>query len=251
MKVLIIEDEKITADDLADSIMVVRPQYQILKSTSSIKGTLKFLKTQPDIDLIFSDIQLSDGLSFEIFKKVKVLVPVIFCTAYDEYALNAFETNGIAYLLKPFTKETIEKAIEKFENLSQQKDDKLVRLFEHLEQSKVQTSSPSVLIYQGEKIIPVKLDDVAVMQLENGIVKLHTFDHRKYAASETLEELNSFQHPDFFRVNRQHLVHRKAIKNASKYFNRKLVLNLKFPFQGEIIISKEKATPFLDWLLQS
>jgi len=251
MKALIIEDEKITADDLAQSIKAVRPNYKIQQFTTSIKSTITYLKTEPAIDLIFSDIQLSDGLSFEIFKKVEVQVPVIFCTAYDEYALNAFETNGIAYLLKPFSKETIEKAIDKFENLTHRKDDKLVRLIQHLEQSKVQSISHTILIYQGEKIIPVKLDNIAVMQLQNGIVKLHTFDHKKYAASETLEELSSLSHPDFFRVNRQHLVHRKAIKDAARYFNRKLVLHLNFPYQEDIIISKEKATSFLNWLSQS
>jgi len=115
MRILIIEDEKITAEDLAYSIKEVRPNFEIVKMVSSIKSATTFLKTKPLIDLIFSDIQLTDGLSFEIFKQVEVQVPVIFCTAYDEYALNTFDTNGIAYLLKPFTTEAIEKAIQKFE----------------------------------------------------------------------------------------------------------------------------------------
>jgi len=248
MKILIIEDEKITADDLAHSIKTIRPNFEIIKSTTSIKDTIAFLKTEPALDLIFSDIQLSDGLSFDIFKKVEAIVPVIFCTAYDQYALNAFEVNGIAYILKPFTTEAIEKAIEKFEKLTSQKDDKLARLFQFMEKNKVEATNQSVLIYQGEKIIPVSFDNIALAYLKNGAVKIRTFDHQIFTASETLEELSKMPHLDFFRVNRQYLVHRKAIKNAAKYFNRKLVLHLNFPFEEKIIISKEKANRFLSWL---
>ncbi len=251
MRVLIIEDEKITADDLAYSIKEVRPSFEIIKTVGSIKSAIEFLKNHPALDLIFSDIQLTDGLSFDIFKKVEVNVPVIFCTAYDEYALNAFDANGIAYLLKPFTTNTIKKSIEKFEKLTQQKDDKLTQLIQHLEQSTVQTVSSSILIYQGEKIIPINFDNIAILYLQNGIVKLHTFDHQIFTTTKTLEELNKMQHPHFFRANRQYLVHRKAIKSAAKYFNRKLVLHLHFPFEESIIISKEKASSFLDWLAHS
>ncbi len=249
MRILIIEDEKITADDLAYSIKEVRPNFEIVKTASSVKSATAFLKTHPLVDLIFSDIQLTDGLSFEIFKKIAIQVPVIFCTAYDEYALNAFDTNGIAYLLKPFTTAAIEKAIQKFEQLTQQKDDKLARLIQFMEYN-VQKTSPSILIHQGDKIIPVNFDNIAILYLKNGIVKLQTFDHQTYTASESLEELNHKPYPDFFRANRQVLIHRKAIKSAAKYFNRKLVLHLHFPFEDKIIISKEKAPVFLDWLAQ-
>lgn len=250
MKILIIEDEKITANDLIYSIKEVRPNFEIIKIVPSVKSAIAFLTTHPPIDLIFSDIQLSDGLSFDIYKKVEVEVPVIFCTAYDDYALNAFEANGIAYLLKPFTTEAIEKAIEKFEKLTQLKTNKLTELIHFMEQSNVPTPSPSILIYQGEKIIPVNFDKIAIIYLQNGVVKIHTFDHQVFIASKTLEELTKMQNPHFFRANRQYLIHRKAIKNAAKYFNRKLVLHLNFPFQEKIIISKERASVFLDWLEQ-
>ena len=250
MRVLIIEDEKITANDLAYSIKEVRPSFEVVKIVPSVKSAIAFLENQPTLDLIFSDIQLTDGLSFDIYKKVEVSAPIIFCTAYDEYALNAFEANGIAYLLKPFTTKTIETAIEKFEKLTHQKENKLAQLVQFMEQSRTQAASPTILIYRGEKIIPVNFNDVALMHLQNGVVKLHTFDHQIFAASETLEELDRMQHPDFFRANRQYLIHRKAIKSAAKYFSRKLVLQLNFPFEEKIIISKEKAPIFLDWLAQ-
>ncbi len=247
MRILIIEDEKITAEDLVHSIQEVRVNFEVVKTVSSVKSAISFLKTRPLIDLIFSDIQLTDGLSFEIFKEVEMQVPVIFCTAYDEYALSAFETNGIAYLLKPFTVEAIEKAIQKFEKLTHQKDDKLTRLIEFMEHN-VQKTSPSILIHQGEKIIPVNFDNIALLYLKNRVVKVHTFNKHIYSASETLEELNNIQFPDFFRANRQCLIHRNAIKSAAKYFNRRLALHLNFPFEEKIVISKEKAPAFLDWL---
>ncbi len=247
MRILIIEDEKITAEDLVYSIKEVRMNFEVVKTVTSVKSGISFLKTQPIIDLIFSDIQLTDGLSFEIFKEVDVQVPVIFCTAYDEYALHAFDANGIAYLLKPFTIEAIEKAIQKFEKLTHHKDDKLTRLLQFMENN-VQKTSPSILIHQGEKIIPINFDNIALLYLKNGVVKVQTFNRQIFYASETLEELNNIHFPDLFRANRQCLIHRKSIKSAAKYFNRRLVLHLNFPFEEKIIISKEKAPAFLDWL---
>ena len=252
MRILIIEDEKLTANDLAFSIEEVRPNFTVIKILTSVKSAITFLKTQPAIDLIFSDIQLTDGLSFEIFKAIEIDAPIIFCTAYDEYALNAFDVNGIAYLLKPFTTDAIKIAIEKFENLTQQKDNKLTKLLQYLEQSNKPKVSPTILVYQGEKIIPVPFNDIALVYLKNGIVKLRIFDNKMFIVSETLEELNNkINNSDFFRANRQYLVHQKAIKNAAKYFNRRLVLHLHIPFEEKIIISKEKASAFLDWLAQS
>ncbi len=251
MRILIIEDEKLTANDLAFSIKEVRPNFTVIKILTSVKSAINYLKKKPAIDLIFSDIQLTDGLSFEIFKAIEIEAPIIFCTAYDEYALNAFDVNGIAYLLKPFTTEAIKIAIEKFENLTQQKDNKLTKLLQYMEQSNNPKASPTILVYQGEKIIPVPFNDIALIYLENGIVKLHTFDNQVFVVSETLEELAKINHSDFFRANRQYLVHQKAIKNAAKYFNRRLVLHLDIPFDEKIIISKEKAPAFLDWLAQS
>jgi len=250
MRYLIIEDEKVTAKDLELSVKEIRPDYHLLKTLPSVKSAINFFKTNPSIDLIFSDIQLTDGLSFEIFKTIEVEAPVIFCTAYDEYALNAFNANGIAYILKPFTTETIETAIQKFEKLTKQKDNKLTALLQYMEQTIKPTTNSAILVHQGEKIIPVNFDEIALISLKNGIVKLHTFDKKVFVASETLEELDKLNNPNFFRANRQCLVHQKAIKNAARYFNRRLILHLHISFDEQIIISKEKAPAFLDWLAQ-
>ena len=114
MKIVVIEDERISADDLIKNLLAVKPNYTIVKLLTSISEALVFFQQQPEVDLIFSDIQLGDGSSFDIFKQVKMNVPIIFCTAYNEYALEAFKANGIDYILKPFSKAEIKKAIEKF-----------------------------------------------------------------------------------------------------------------------------------------
>ena len=163
-------------------------------------------------------------------------------------ALNAFQVNGIGYILKPFTIEAIELGIKKFETLTQQKDNQLAALLQYMEHSIKPKVNASILVHQGDKIIPVNLDNEAVVSLKNGIVKLHTFDKNEFVASETLEELVTLNSPKFFRANRQFLVHQKAIRNATRYFNRRLSLHLYIPFDEKIIISKEKAPVFLEWL---
>lgn len=250
MKVLIIEDEQITADDLASCIKEVRPNFSIVKQLPSVNAAITFLNKNPTIDLIFSDIQLTDGLSFEIFKAIEVNVPVIFCTAYDEYALNAFEANGIAYLLKPFSEETIGKVIEKYEKLTQFKNNKLSKLLQVMEQTSQPKPNASILVYQGEKIIPLPIKDIALLNHRAGKVELITFNKQYFTAIESLDYFDKLNLQYLFRANRQYLVNRKAIKNAEKYFNRKLVLNLNIPFEEQIIISKEKTPLFLSWLVK-
>ena len=251
MKVLIIEDEQVTADDLALCIKEVRPTFSVVKQLKSVKDAIAFLQTKPSIDLIFSDIQLTDGLSFEIFKKVVTDAPVIFCTAYDDYALNAFDANGIAYLLKPFSTATIETAIIKYEKLRQPKEDKLSKLLQFIEQSNQPKGGASILVYQGEKIIPINITDIALFYHRTGKVELYTFKKQNFTAIESLDYFDKLNLPYLFRANRQSLVNRKAIKNAEKYFNRKLVLNLSIPIEEQIIISKEKAPLFLEWLVKT
>ena len=250
MNVLIIEDEQVTADDLQLCIKEVRPHFSVVQQLNSVASAIAFLTNQPDIDLIFSDIQLLDGLSFEIFQQVKVDSPIIFCTAYDEYALKAFEANGIAYVLKPFSAQNIEKAIEKYENLTQPKKD-ISKLIQFFNVPKLSNKESSILVYEGEKIIPINLSDIALFYHRTGKVELYTFSKQSFTAIEALDYFDKLNLPYLFRANRQSLVNRKAIKNAEKYFNRKLVLNLTIPFEEHIIISKEKARLFLDWLVKT
>jgi two-component system, LytTR family, response regulator LytT len=221
-----------------------------MASLSSVKEAIAYLKENVKPDLIFSDIQLGDGLSFEIFKAVNISVPVIFCTAYDEYALNAFKTNSIDYILKPFTTKTIEAALNKYHNLKQSLAGNPVS-YEAVLKALMKEASPQtthILIHYKEKILPVSLEDIAVFYIENEVTRLMTFDKKSYSADKNLEDLEQIAGNAFFRVNRQCMVNRRAVVDASRYFSRKLSVNLNVPFKETITVSKEKTPLFLNWL---
>lgn len=252
-RVAIIEDEKFTALDLADTLKRIDGDIEIVAILASVKQAVDFLKKDNKLDLLFSDIQLPDGLSFDIFKTVSLSVPVIFCTAYDQYALDAFETNGIDYILKPFSKESVSKALDKYHLLKQQfsaPSDNLDRLIQMLGQSAPRQAS-SVIVYQGDKIIPVETKSVALFFLEDSAVFALTFEQKRHLVSHTLEELEGLCGAAFFRANRQHLVNRKAVKDAARYLNRKIVIHLNVAFQDQILVGKLKTSSFLEWLAKS
>lgn len=250
LRVVIIEDEKYTAIDLADTLKKADDSIEIVTTLTSVEQALGFFKTENEFDLIFSDIQLPDGLSFDVFKSVKITVPVIFCTAYDKYALDAFDANGIDYLLKPFTKASVSKALDKYLALKSNfktPDSNLDKLIQKLGQQ-LNRKSNSVIIYQGDKILPVEVSKIALFYLEDDYVFALTFEAQKHILTQTLEELEKLCGVDFFRANRQYLVNRKAVKDASKYFNRKILINLTVNYPGQILVGKLKATLFLQWL---
>jgi two-component system, LytTR family, response regulator LytT len=248
MKIVVIEDEKITADDLIENLLAVKPNYTIVKILKSISEALAFFQQQPEVDLIFSDIQLGDGLSFDIFKKVKIKVPIIFCTAYNEYALEAFKANGIDYILKPFNIAEIKKAIEKFELLTNKNEVSINKLLEYLSIKQPTANNVSILVYQKDVIIPINTYDIAIVQLNNGIIKLVAFNGTTYFTTQSLEEIEKLNLLFFFRANRQFILHRKIVKDVVQHFNRKLLVRLAIPFDEQIFISKEKTPAFLAWL---
>ncbi|MDO1449370.1 LytTR family DNA-binding domain-containing protein [Rhodocytophaga aerolata] len=251
MKIVIIEDEKLTAKDLAATIRGVEPDAEILPFLYSVEEAVRFFEQQPEVDLIFSDIELGDGLSFDIFEQVNTQTPIIFCTAYQQYALEAFQTLGIDYVLKPFNKQAIEKTLQKFKQLKDKlakKNDNLDSLIGSLKNSLLH-NIPSVIVYQGEKIIPISGSDIAFFFIENEGTFAYTFAQKKYPVSQKLDKLEQ-TFPSFFRANRQFLINRKAVKDASQYFNRKMLINLLFPYKEPIVVGKLKTTEFIHWLSQ-
>jgi two-component system, LytTR family, response regulator LytT len=252
MQIVIIEDERLTAADLAASIQRAEQGAEIVAMLASVKESIAFFQNNKQkIDLIFSDIQLGDGLSFEIFQSVTVHAPIIFCTAFDEYALNAFKVNSIHYMLKPFSIRTVSEALQKFHELksnltaSQPRYDAILEL---LQERKKQSS---VLVYQNDKILPIRMDTIALFFIENEITYILTLNQQQYSINKTLEELEQMAGSSFFRANRQFLVSRKAIVDTSQYFSRKLVLNLSVKLEERITISKTKVTEFLNWLSEN
>lgn len=251
MNIVIIEDERLVAGDLEKNIRKLVDVELNIVQLRSVKESIAYFKENPAPDLIFSDIQLGDGLSFEIYIAVPLVSPIIFCTAYDQYALDAFNANGIDYILKPFTKQTLERALNKYTQLKKlfsNEDPKRYSNLLELLAARDTTRTSSILVYYKDKILPVKIDDIALFHIENDITHLLTFSGKTYYPNKNLDELEKLTGTSFFRANRQFLVCRKAIIDVSSFFSRKLSLNLSINFKEKVIVSKVKAPEFLEWL---
>jgi two-component system, LytTR family, response regulator LytT len=250
MKIVIIEDEQLTADDLAETILKVSPGVHIVARLSSVKNAVSWFKKNEQPDLIFSDIQLGDGLCFEIFRKHPISTPVIFCTAFDEYALTAFKAHGIDYILKPFDEQTIANSLVRYKELERKflGNNKQIETILKLFENRKNQGQGSVLVYHKDKILPVKLQEIALFYIEDEITHIITFGQKGFSINKSLEELEDITGSSFYRTNRQYLVNRKAIREASQYFARKLSITLTIPFSETITISKVKVPDFLNWL---
>ncbi len=252
MNVVIIEDEAMSAEDLADQIVQADPTITIVAMLASVKETIAYLNLNPKIDLIFSDIQLGDGLSFEIFKKVPVSTPIIFCTAFDQYAIEAFKNNGIDYILKPFDNQSVLNALRRYHQLKQYFKPEKIDYEQLIKQLSGNTKNNinSVLIYQKDKVLPLKLNEVALFYIEHEITQVICLNRKSYTIPQNLDELENLTDGTFFRVNRQYLINRAVVKDAEAYFHRKYVVNLIVDFPEKIIVSKNRASAFFSWLIQ-
>jgi two-component system response regulator LytT len=250
MRVVIIEDEQFTAEDLANTIRDLRANYSIVQIIPSVKESIDFFSKQKEVDLVFSDVHLGDGLSFEIFRTGHCTCPVIFCTAYDNYAIQAFKANGIDYVLKPIDKKSILEAIEKYERLSQPNSNSQLMndLLSLFKPAKAENKFGSILVHQKDKIIPVKLEEISVFYIRNESTWIVDANGKSYAINETLEDVEHLNAPFLFRANRQYIVNRNVVKDATQHFARKLILNLKVPFNEQISVSKERSPALLKWL---
>jgi two-component system, LytTR family, response regulator LytT len=250
VNILIIEDEPGTARLLKEFITAVDEEYKILAVCDSIEGTVAFLSTTTQrIDLLFMDIQLADGSSFDIFRQVTITAPVIFCTAFDAHLLEAFKSNGIDYILKPFHEKDIEQAFNKLEQLRHSVLPDPASLA-HISNSQPPSRTQSAFLVKfREKMYPVAIKDVAAVALESEVVYLYTFNKEKHAVFKTIDELESALDPQtFFRINRQMILHRDAIHEMEPFFNRRVIITLKVPTTVRPLVSRLKVTPFLSWV---
>ncbi|WPQ65961.1 LytTR family DNA-binding domain-containing protein [Chitinophaga sancti] len=246
MNVVIIEDEKNLAEELLHYILIARKEWNVVKILPSVKQAVAWFETNT-CQLVFSDIQLGDGLSFEIFHQLKLNVPVIFCTAFNEYAIQAFKNNGIDYILKPYGQRLINDAIAHYESLRQGISPDYHTLIQLLQKP---TATSRLLVSLRDKIIPIKTEDIALFYIQHGQVSLIDFEQHKYIISQPLDDLEATVGPGFYRADRQHLVNRKAIRDVSQSLGRKLLLNLLVEYNEAVTIRKEKATEFLEWLIK-
>ena len=245
MKILIIEDEPLAQQELVRLINKRFPKFEVLSMLDSVESSVAWLQNNY-ADLIFMDIELSDGISFDIFEQVEVKTPIIFTTAYDQYALRAFQVNGIGYLLKPIIEEDLVKAVEKLDK-SMYDLDNLRKLLGAMQMSQPYKSRFS--IRSGDKFMSIDIADIAYFYAEERVTFLVTNQHRRHIIDYTLEALEPLVDPRrFFRITRSCIASIGSIGGVSKYFNSRLKIKLVPPFEGELLISRVRVPAFLKWL---
>jgi two-component system response regulator LytT len=253
MKVLIIEDELNAARQLRELIIACRPLASFEPDIDNVEDAVSYFKLIDSVDLVFLDINLSEGLAFQIFESSEIFVPVIFTTAYDQYAIKAFEVNSIDYLLKPVSKSALEKALAKFDkNLQFQKLNSNAVYLEQLRKlfSATKIYKENFLVPFKDKLVPVPAKDFAWFELKNSVVLGTRFDKTSLVMEErSLDELSQLLSPEFFyRANRQYLINKVAVKEIAQYFNGKLVATLIPAPAAPVVISREKAYQFKEWM---
>lgn len=249
MKVLIIEDEPLVAKDLQNRIRNLDASVQVIDIIGSVEQARKWFSANAAPDLILSDIQLSDGISFDIFESMHIQCPVIFTTAYDEYAIRAFKINSIDYLLKPIDEDELKRAFVKYKSLGTENlvNDQLMTLLKNFgkDEKKYKTR---FLTVQRNSLVPVLEDEIGAFHKEE-LIYIHTMaNDRLLGEHQTLDEVESLLDPaKFYRVNRQYIIHIQTVARI-KNTHKGLSVQLKPPFNLELDISREKATAFKKWM---
>ena len=247
MKALIIEDETAAARNLAAILRQEEPSMEIVATLESVAESIEWLRATPQPDLLFMDIHLADGDSFRIFDAVEIAAPVIFTTAYDQYALEAFKVNSIDYILKPIKKEELRRAFDKLRRLS------APQVAEYVEQTNrfVTSRSRGFLIPFRDKLVPLTPEEIAYFHTSDERVSVATLDGRTLPVDRSLDTLmGQLPAADFYRANRQFIVSRRAIADLSVWFGSRLTLNLCVKTPERIVISKARVPEFKRWFLE-
>lgn len=248
MKIVIVEDEAIAARRLQKLVQELVPEAVVLAILDSVQSTVKWCNENQLPDLFFLDIQLADGLSFEIFEKIEIKSPVIFTTAFDEYAIKAFEVNSIDYLLKPLERDSLARAIKKFRQTDSRETTNLKSMLAELILNRTNYRE-RFLVKKGDSFIPLSITDIAYFYAEDKLVFAKTKSNQRFLIDFTLDNLEATLNPElFYRLNRQFLVSINSVQLVKSSFNGKLKASVLPVFEEEIIISREKAQDFKNWL---
>lgn len=250
MKVLIIEDEKPAARRLQQLLEEKRPNAQVTGVIESVERAVQWLQEKPEPDLVFLDIQLADGLSFEIFRQAPIQAPVIFTTAYDQYTLKAFKLNSIDYLLKPIDPDELAQALEKFDRLFGQQQPLKLDAIQGLIQSFAQPDyKERFIIKSGQQLTYIRVEDIFYCYSEDGLVFAQMGNRKRHAIDYTLDQLETMLNPrDFFRLNRKVIIHIQCIQKVEPYFNSRLKVGLQPSPDFDIIVSRDRVNDFKSWL---
>ncbi|RIV20654.1 DNA-binding response regulator [Fibrisoma montanum] len=258
MNVLIVEDEDLAVRKLRKLVQEVDPTLDIAGVTASIEDTVEWMNQHPAPDLIFMDIELADGQSFEIFERVDVRSTVIFTTSYDEYALQAFKVNSIDYLLKPIQREDLQRSLKKFYDLHGRNQaqeataqplnlDKLLRELQLQQQPKEYRKR--FLVRQGQRLLSIETGEISYFYTDERFSFFRTHNNQKFLVDYTLDELADALDPaQFFRINRGLILTHRAVEQMQPYFGNRLALTLRPAFEKEAIVSREKVSDFKKWM---
>ncbi|MDX2248070.1 MAG: LytTR family DNA-binding domain-containing protein [Bacteroidia bacterium] len=253
MKILIIEDELNASQRLEKMIAEISPESEIVAVLDSVEAAVEWFRSHPHPDLILLDIHLADGSSFEIFSEVEVKVPIIFTTAYDEYAVKAFKVNSVDYLLKPVKKEELSSSLEKFRQIY----DKNKLILENLDYTKLaaaleknRTEYPQrMVIRYGQHIKAIEITEAAYFYVDSRVTFMKTHGGKSYPMDYNLDQLEAMLDPKkFFRINRKFIINISAIDQMYTYSKSRVKINLNPPVDDDTIVSSERAATFKRWL---
>ena len=248
MRVLIVEDETTAFEYLVDIINKVDPNIEIAGNTDSISQTIEWLNTNPSPDLIFMDIHLSDGSAFSIFDEIDIETPIIFTTAYDEYAIEAFKVNSLDYLLKPVKYDDLNRALQKFSKWT--RADIVEYLAKLVQVKPIQRYKDKVLIPLKDKLFPVDLCDVSYFYTTDKATTIFLKNGASYPYAKTLEQIYISLNPTlFFRANKQFIIARESVKKITVWFDSRLLIELETDVPERIYVSKNKASEFKMWIV--
>lgn len=249
MKAIIIEDEKLSAEHLEHLLKKIDPGIEVTAIVDSVKKSLELLTGRIKADLLFVDIHLADGSSFEIFSRILIDTPVIFTTAYDEYAIKAFKLNSVGYLLKPIGIDDLKGALAKYKRLNSIHHTNIIEDIANAYQQINKQYKNRFMVKMGDSIASVKTDEIAHFISEDGLVLLATSNGKRYTVDYTLDNLESLIPPDtFFRINRKVIIHINSIQKVGSYFNSRLKLNSATLTDEDGIVSRERVNDFKKWL---
>ena len=251
MNILLIEDEKLAAEKLTTLLNKTCPESKVVQTIDSVDGAIAYLKNNEEPDLIISDIHLADGLCFSIYTEVNVKCPIIFATAYEKYAIQAFEVNSIDYLLKPIQESRLEQAINKYKRLNIQPEDNasLYEEFQKLLTQKNRNYKARFLCKLGNKIKSIPTENILYFFSANKMTFLVDKNQQRLPINNTLDEIDQMIDPDhFFRINRKYITHFDAIAEIHPYFKGRLKLKLTPHIEDDIVVSTEKSPIFKAWL---
>ena len=250
MRVLIVEDETSASENLTDILKDIDPGIEIMGYTESVQQTVRWLSAGNKPDLIFMDIHLSDGSSFAVFDKMSVETPIVFTTAYDEYAIDAFKVNSIDYLLKPVKQSDLERALDKFSRLGRNDTDRYIEMMKELASTRGSYKS-RLLVPVKDKLLPVQVSDVSCFYTTNEATTIYLKNGQSYQCGWTLNQIKGSLDPnEFVRANKQFILSRSSIKNITIWFDSRLKIDIDVDVPERIYVSKNKAAEFKAWIVK-